>query len=76
MTENSKVIDVGALVQIDDEVMRHGVLFTHPELPPFKLWFQVENGEFKHAFEILGPAPKKPTVIIPDKGLIIPEGSA
>lgn len=71
-----KIIDVGALVQIDDEVMKHGVLFTHPKLPPFKLRFLIEDGQFKHFFEVVGPAPEQPKVQVPKKKLILPGGNA
>jgi hypothetical protein len=74
----AKVIDVGAVVEIDEEVLKHGVLFVHPNLPAFKLIFMIEDGQLKHAFEIVGPVPegKKSKVFIPEKKLILPEGNA
>jgi hypothetical protein len=71
-----KVLDVGALVPIDEEVLKHGVLFVHPNLPPFKLLFKIEDNLLKHSFEVVGPAPQPSSIIMPENKLILPEGSA
>ena len=76
-----KILDVGAIVTMDEEVMKHGVLFVHPGLPPFRLLFTVEGGQLKHAFEVVGDAPAQPvkeaTVIVPQQPkIIMPGGNA
>lgn len=80
-----QTIDVGAIVEIDDEVMKNGVLFTHPQLPPFKLYFKLkktptdEPNKFaltlEHHFEALNVKPQTVSKIVqPDKKLILPNG--
>lgn len=71
-----QVLNVGAVVPIDEEVLKHGVLFVHPQLPPFKLLLMIEGGVLKHAFEVVGPAPKPQNIIMPENKLILPDGNA
>lgn len=76
-----KILDVGAIVPMDEEVMKHGVLFVHPGLPPFRLLFTVEEGMLKHAFEVVGSAPAQPlkeaTIVLPEQPkIIMPGGNA
>lgn len=72
----TQVLDVGALVPIDEEVLKHGVLFVHPQLPPFKLLLKIEDNVLKHAFEVVGPPPKPQNIIMPENKLILPDGNA
>jgi hypothetical protein len=83
-TPQNKVIDVGAIVEIDDEVLKHGVLFTHPQFSPFKLYFNVKRVPLEedpskvrlvleHNFEALNVKPQTVSKIVqPEKKLIIP----
>ena len=64
-----RVIDVGAVVEMDAEVMKHGVLFIHPQLRPFKLKFQLADGKILTQFSELE------TVHVPAKRVILPEGN-
>lgn len=78
-----QVVEAGAIVPIDAEVMTNGVLFVHPQLPPFKLWFKVVDGQLQHSFEIIqpvaaAPEPEKESgfVMPGKKKLILPPGHA
>lgn len=72
----NKVLDVGAIVPLDEEVMKHGVLFTHPQLPAFRLLFKVEDGLLKHVFEVIGEVVSTSTVIVPNGSILMPGGKA
>lgn len=63
-----RVVDVGAVVELDEEVMKHGVLFVHPRMQPFKLFFKFEDGQLKTHFEPLA------SIDVPNKALILPGG--
>lgn len=50
-----QTILTGAVVPLTDVVAEHGVLFHHPELPPFKLMFSIdlETKSIQHTFVIV-----------------------
>lgn len=50
-----QTILAGAVVPLSDTVVEYGVLFHHPELPPFKLMFSLdlEKRRVSHVFQIV-----------------------
>ncbi len=57
----NKVLDVGAIVPLDEEVMKYGILFTHPQLPAFRLLFKLASTS---------------TVIVPNGSILMLGGKA
>lgn len=51
-------VDCGAVVELNEAVLKHGILFTHPDLPIFKMYMEVNHdsktiGEYR--FELVQP---------------------
>lgn len=74
--KSRQVVNCGAAVAIDDPVMQHGIAFLHPELPLFKLHFQMQPDAMpKFVFEIVKPesADVKQFTVVVQRGQQPPE---
>lgn len=40
--KTNQIIDCGAVLTLDDAVIKHGVIFVHPLLPPLRLMFDFD----------------------------------
>lgn len=79
---STQVVECGATVVLDDSVIKHGIVFVHPELPLFRLVIQVDvaNKKVSHyAFELIkatSPLVKNFVIEImgPDAQIVRPDG--
>lgn len=58
--ESIQVIPCGAVVELTDEVLNHGIAISHPNQPLFKVRFHfTPTGGLGYNFELVEPRDKK-----------------
>lgn len=53
--EMTQTIKCGAAIHITPEVVEHGIIFIHPDLPIFKLFLNKKGDKIEHRFELCKP---------------------
>lgn len=81
-------VPCGAAVVLSEDVLKHGILFIHDDLPLFQLFLEVDikTKGVKHTFQLVKPKTKlvkdflvdvirtEPKIATPKKEIIMPGG--